>query len=88
MYYFTFFIGERGTTEFKGAWAYLKINSVNIMDAAVDAFHNYQDLQGGNAVVVRLNLGDTVWISGFNGAHIEGSSLDRITSFTGMFLYA
>jgi len=58
------------------------------MDAVVDTYHNYQDLQGGNAVVVRLNLGDTVWISCDNEDHIEGSSGLRVTSFTGLYLYA
>ena len=87
LYYFTFFVGERGSETPKGLYAYLKINSVNYIDAVVDAYHNTQDLQGGNAVVVRLDAGDSVWVSGGNAQHVEGSVTVRVSSFTGIFLY-
>lgn len=87
MYYFTFFIGERGSASPRGAENYLKINSVNVIDVVVETYHFGQDLQAGNAVVVRVNEGDRVWVSGGARTHIEGSNGLRLSTFTGLFLY-
>ncbi|XP_053408210.1 uncharacterized protein LOC128559764 [Mercenaria mercenaria] len=88
MYLFTFFVGERG--EMDGVtqiYADLIINSNNIIDAFAETRHYQEDAQGGNAVVIRLKLGDSVWVrSRIAGHHIEGNTA-RTTSFTGVYLY-
>ncbi|XP_053408209.1 otolin-1-like [Mercenaria mercenaria] len=88
MYLFTFFVGERG--EMDGVtqiWADLVINSNNVIDAFAETRQFQEDAQGGNTVVIRLKLGDSVWVrSRFAGHHIEGDQT-RTTSFTGLYLY-
>lgn len=85
----TFYIGERGSYTPQGAYIYLKVNNVNIIDAVVDAPHNTQDLQGGNTVVIRLKAGDVVvTIHEDSGGHVEGATGLRLTSFSGFMLYS
>ncbi|XP_045163871.2 uncharacterized protein LOC123528207 [Mercenaria mercenaria] len=90
MYLLSFFIGERADpADVKEMAAELMINNVNIVNAVVDSFHRTQDLQGGNTVVIRLKQGDVVWVSAVaSGIHVEGSSGLRISTFSGVFLYA
>ncbi|XP_071158927.1 uncharacterized protein [Mytilus edulis] len=87
MYLLFFSIGERGDTIPKGAYIYLMVNSVNVIDAAVDSYHNAQDLQGGNTVIIRLKAGDVVFTEVAVGGHSEGSTGLRLTSFSGVLLY-
>ncbi|XP_045163775.2 uncharacterized protein LOC123528090 [Mercenaria mercenaria] len=90
VYMFSFFIGQRSETDgVTAAYAELVINSQNMVDAVVETYHQYQDLQGGNTVIQRLKQGDVVWVglmlSGH--AHIEGSGSLRISTFSGVYLY-
>ncbi|XP_063421001.1 uncharacterized protein LOC134706203 [Mytilus trossulus] len=87
MYLLYFSIGERGDTIPRGAYIYLKVNSVNVIDAVVDSYHNTQDLQGGNTVIIRLKAGDVVFTEVDVGGHSEGSTGLRLTSFSGVLLY-
>ena len=86
MYLFIFTIGERGLNGANGVATRLNVNSANKVDAVVDSFHTAQDLQGGNSLLVRLKVGDAVWIDTFGG-HVEGSGGLRLTTFSGVFLY-
>ncbi|XP_060560092.1 GATA zinc finger domain-containing protein 14-like [Ruditapes philippinarum] len=87
VYMFTFSIGQRDQDHYM--WAELMVNSMNMIDAVVDTYHPSQDLQGGNTVIVRLKQGDRVWIDAtHNGSHLEGSGSLRLTTFSGLFLYA
>ncbi|XP_076095242.1 uncharacterized protein LOC143065509 [Mytilus galloprovincialis] len=87
MYLLYFSIGQRGDTAARGAYIYLMVNSVNVIDAAVDSYHNAQDLQGGNTVIIRLKAGDVVFTEGGASDHVEGSTGVRLTSFSGVLLY-
>ncbi|CAC5418039.1 C1QL [Mytilus coruscus] len=87
IYLLSFSIGQRGDTVARGAYIYLMVNSVNVIDAVVDSFHNTQDLQGGNTVIIRLKAGDVVFTEGDEGSHGEGSTGVRLTSFSGVLLY-
>ena len=84
LYLFTFSVGQRGSNQ---VWAYLQVNGVNVIDAVSESMGSTDDDQGSNTVVLRLQIGDTVWISGHDDHHIEGSETFRITSFTGVYLY-
>lgn len=46
------------------------------------------DLQGGNTAPLRLNRGDTVYVEIILGQHVMGWEEYRVTSFSGVFLYA
>lgn len=86
VYMFTFAIGQRDANHYM--WAELMLNGKNVIDAVVDTYHQYQDLQGGNTAILRLSPGDRVWIDAtHNGSHVEGSGSLRLTSFSGLFLY-
>ena len=53
----------------------------------VDVFNQWQDLQGGNRVFVRLEEGDKVMvIAQGSGSHIEGSSYVAST-FSAVYLF-
>ncbi|CAG2222471.1 C1QL [Mytilus edulis] len=89
MYLLSFYIGERGGLSPQGAYIYLKVNNVNIIDAVVDAPHYTQDLQGGNTVIIRLKAGDVVITQHEDsGGHVEGATGLRLTSFSGFMLYS
>ncbi|XP_063425361.1 uncharacterized protein LOC134708644 [Mytilus trossulus] len=88
MYLLSFSIGQRGDSAPRGAYIYLMVNSVNVIDSVVDSFHNTQDLQGGNTVIIRLKAGDVVFTEGGASDHVEGSTGLRLTSFSGVLLYS
>ncbi|XP_052802965.1 complement C1q subcomponent subunit B-like [Mya arenaria] len=86
-YMFTFVIGQRDANHYM--WAELVLNSANVIDAAVDTYHQYQDLQGGNTVILKLKQGDEVWVDAtHSGSHVEGSTTLRLSTFTGLYLYS
>ncbi|KAL4237155.1 hypothetical protein ACF0H5_005535 [Mactra antiquata] len=90
VYLFSFTLGERGShTGSDQIWAELMANSEVVVGGAVETMHTAQDLQGGNLAAIRLNLGDAVWVETIStGYHLEGDSNNRITTFTGVYLYA
>ena len=53
-----------------------------------DVFHEYQDLQGGNRVLVRLEEGDKVMVIAQRGSnvHIEGTSYVAST-YSAVYLF-
>ncbi|XP_052792999.1 complement C1q-like protein 3 [Mya arenaria] len=86
-YMFTFVIGQRDANHYM--WAELVLNSANVIDAAVDTYHQYQDLQGGNTIILKLKQGDEVWVDAtHNGRHVDGSTTLRLSTFTGLYLYS
>ncbi|XP_052793011.1 complement C1q-like protein 3 [Mya arenaria] len=86
-YMFTFVIGQRDANHYM--WAELGLNSANVIDAAVDTYHQYQDIQGRNTVILKLKQGDEVWVDAtHSGSHVEGSTTLRLSSFTGLYLYS
>ncbi|KAH3811911.1 complement C1q-like protein 4 [Dreissena polymorpha] len=91
LYLFSFEVMVMGVSDntVTGAWVDLVVNARNTEDGAVDAHHQVQELQGGNTVVLRLNVGDAVWLAN-RGAndHVDGSTGLHATSFTGVFLHA
>lgn len=85
MYLLMFFIGDdKAGVDMQ---AYLEINSVNQVDAALRPYANGFELQGGNAVLARLNVGDVVMVKGSANNVVMGSSNLRTTTFSGIFLY-
>ncbi|XP_045176918.2 complement C1q-like protein 4 [Mercenaria mercenaria] len=86
MYLLSVFAGERGIGG--GAWVSIRVNSVAVVEAVVETFHDKQDLQGGNVVLKRLNKGDTVWVEAIgNHDHVERAPTVGITTFSGVYLY-
>ncbi|KAL4218504.1 Otolin 1 [Mactra antiquata] len=90
VYLFSFFLGQRGLTESERPMSVRLVkNDDIIVSGTVETRHVYQDLQGGNMAVVRLNLGDVVWVETFsNSVHVEGDDTFRLTTFSGVYLYA
>ena len=85
VYLFSYFIGERDVNE---VYTRLVKNSALETSAVVQTEHATQDLQGGNIVIVHANSGDVVWVEIYANQHIQGSSFVRLTTFSGVFLYA
>ena len=73
VYDFSFFIGQRGGETATGAWAALRVNNEGKIMAVVDAYHNKQDLQGGNRMIIRLIAGDIVKVITYAGAQVNNS---------------
>ena len=87
VYDISFFVGQRGEGGFKEVWSRLYVNVEEITMAVVDAYHDTQDLQGGNRVILRLRKGDAVKVVALGkGWHIEGN-VHRTTTFTGVYLF-
>ena len=87
VYDISFFIGQRTDDKStKGVWASLKVNGRTIAMGVVDAYNQYQDLNGGNRVLVRLEEGDKVIVAAREGGHIEGSS-HRASTFSAVYLF-
>ena len=62
------------------------VNNNRIIEAQVEGQHSYQDLQGGNSVVVNLNKDDEVWVQQVAGRQLA-SHTGRASSFSGVLLY-
>ena len=62
------------------------VNNASIVEAQVEGKHDWQDLQGGNAVVVKLNKDEQVWVQQRSGDRL-GSYTGRASSFSGALLY-
>ncbi|XP_060589214.1 complement C1q tumor necrosis factor-related protein 3-like isoform X3 [Ruditapes philippinarum] len=86
VYMFAYFIGHGRTAG--QAWVTLKHNGQKINSAVTDTFHLNEDLQGGNMAILKLDVGDRVWIESFhsNNAYLDGPN--AFSSFTGLYLYA
>ena len=80
-------LGVRGPGDF---YATLMINNNSRIDVVAEGFHDRQDLQGGNSVLVKLNKDDKLWIKRNDG--LGQSKLDsypgiRISTFSGVLLH-
>ena len=62
------------------------VNNASIVEAQVEGHIDLQDLQGGNAVVVKLNKYDQIWVKQRDGKQL-GSWTGRTSSFSGALLY-
>lgn len=62
-------------------------NGKKINAGVTDPFHEYQDLQGGNVAIIRVQSGDAIWVQSFhqNDATIYG--IQGFTTFSGVLLY-
>ena len=70
--------------------AKLVANSANEVDGIADAeFHTGQEAQGSNMAILRLGQGSHVWVENYRWADraVEGSSISRFTTFSGILLY-
>ena len=89
VYDISFFVSTRTEdTKEKGIWASLQVNGRTIAMGVVDVVKPWQDLLGGNRVLVRLEEGDRVVVitQGSNGVHIEGSSYAAST-FSAVYVF-
>ena len=86
VYQFSFFLGHNGNDHVQ-AWIQLMVEGQSKAGAVVDAFHDWQDIQGGNMVIVRLNANDRVWMEEFheNSGRIYGDT--GFTTFSGSLLF-
>ena len=66
----------------------LKVNGVNVIYSIAEGTESDQDLQGVNIAVVKLNIGDEVWISGSGTLPGDsgGGSGRRTSSFSGFLV--
>ena len=88
IYDISFFIGQRTEDKVsKGVWANLLVNNEKVAMAVVDAYGQYQDLQGGNRVIIRLEKGDKVKVVAVGrDNHIEGTT-HTASTFSAVFLF-
>ena len=65
------------------------VNDKRIVEAVAEGKHSLQDLQGGNAVVVKLNKGDLMWVQENAGGSIlesYGSGI-RTSAFSAVLFH-
>ena len=87
VYDISFFVGQRADdTNYKYAWANLKVNDRTIAMGVAEVYNHLQDVQGGNRVLVRLEEGDKVVVVENKGSHIEGSA-HRSSTFSAVYLF-
>ena len=67
--------------------ARLMANGTLVNAAAVDGFHNYQDIQGGNVGVARLNAGEMAWIESWRINNVLFNAGNWFATFSGIFVY-
>ena len=80
------FSGFRDSTFYEFI-ARIMVNNVEIVQAQVEGQHNVQDLQGGNAVIIKLNKDDQVCVQQKSGKQLGSYSSGRASSFSGVLLY-
>ncbi|XP_060586876.1 inner ear-specific collagen-like [Ruditapes philippinarum] len=81
-YLFTYNFGHHGTGE---TWLELVKNGGVQNGAAVEGHFGEQNLQGGNAAIIKVNRGDTVWVETFQVPDVTAQG--TFTTFSGAFLY-
>ena len=85
---FNFFIGIKDSTDTEYVSVSLMVNDNRQVDSIVESREKSFDYQSGNAAILRLNVGDAVWIEEHTGSHLEGNIDYRYTTFSGVFLFA
>ncbi|XP_060580171.1 uncharacterized protein LOC132736970 isoform X2 [Ruditapes philippinarum] len=69
-------------------WVKLVVNGVHQTGAVAESRDDWDDNQGSNSVVLRLNQGDEVWTSHyFSYPDVFGDDTERTASFMGVLLY-
>lgn len=60
-----------------------------MVDAIAEGVQNAHNDQGGNVVILKLSVGQRVYIQAYdsNDVHIDGGDTYRFSSFTGTLLY-
>ena len=86
VYQLSYFIGHHLNPPGQ-SWARLMANGTVVNAAAVDAFHNYQDIQGGNVGVARLNAGEMAWIESWKIDNVPFNAGNGFATFSGIFVY-
>ncbi|XP_045206568.2 otolin-1-like [Mercenaria mercenaria] len=81
-YLFIYNFGHHGTGE---TWLELVKNGAAQNGVAVEGHFGSQNLQGGNAANIRLDLGDTVWVETYQVSDVTVQN--SFTTFSGVFLY-
>lgn len=86
VYMFTYLFAHGGAV-IGQVWLELMKNGNKINAGVTDTFHTYQDLQGGNVAIIRVQAGDAIWVESFhqNDAKIFGTP--GFTTFSGVLLY-
>ena len=89
VYLFTFSIAVYD----HGRWVGVKfvVDNRNIVDAAVGADGTYDGHKMvGNTAILQLNENESVWLELYAspGGELAGSSTSRVTTFSGVLLYA
>ena len=64
------------------------VNNNPRAEAVAQGKHDYQDLQGGNSIIIKLHKGDKVWVQKYTGSVLEASQNFRMSSFSGVLLYS
>ena len=81
-YLFIYNFGHHGTGE---TWLELVKNGVSQNGAAVEGHFGSQNLQGGNAAIIHVDQGDTVWVDTWRVSDVTAQGI--FTTFSGVFLY-
>ena len=65
------------------------VNNNARVEAVAEGKHDYQDLQGGNSIIIKLHKSDKVWVQQYSGRVLEAMSAGfRMSSFSGVLLYS
>ena len=65
------------------------VNNNPRVEAVAEGKHDYQDLQGGNSIIIKLHKSDKVWVQQYSGRVLEAMSAGfRMSSFSGVLLYS
>jgi hypothetical protein len=68
-------------------WLELMHNGDRVNAAVTDAFHDWQDLQGGNVAIIQVRTGDRIWVQAYHANDAEIYGEEGFTTFSGTLLY-
>ncbi|XP_045166920.2 complement C1q tumor necrosis factor-related protein 2-like [Mercenaria mercenaria] len=68
-------------------WIELMHNGKRINSGVGDSRHSWQDIQGTNIAIIRVNAGDSIWVQNFYEHDASLYTFEGATTFSGSLLY-
>lgn len=86
VYLLSYFIAEYNTGQIVTR---LMLDGTNIADSVAESIQDRHNDQGGNLVILKLQMGQRVWLETFDtdNVHIDASAAYLYNTFSGFLLY-
>lgn len=69
-------------------WISIIVNTDRLTTAVGDSRGEWEDNQGSNTIILHVNKGDVVFTEHYGGTTLFADSRHRVTTFSGVLLYA